>query len=270
MYKTINYRYAIVLVIVIAITGTSVHFVHAWQARKQADTFLKLADEATKAGNPPRAYDLLSRYLALFPNNTEVRARMGMIMARAARNGEQQYQAFFVLERVLREDRQHENDDVRRRVVHLAIDLKYYDKAIKHLEVLTAAHKNEGELFDLIGQCYVAQGEFTKAEEAFSESIKVAPDCFQAYTDLAALLRRHLSKEQQADDLIKVLLEKNPQAAQAHMIAASYWKTFDKLDVAEDEIKKALRLACWPPQAWRLQRRTTCGCTSSTPKPTQK
>ncbi len=248
MQKTINFRFLIVLLIVTAITGASVHFVHAWQARKQADTFLKLADAAQKAGNPRRAYDLLSRYLALFPDNTEVRARMGMILARAARNGEQRYQAFFWLERVLREDRQHENDDVRRRDVRLAIDLGYYDKAIQHLNILKKAHENEGELYDLIGQCQVAQGEFDKAEKSFLEAIEKTPTFVSAYGDLAALRRRHLSKEQEADEVINGLLKENPQSGQAHMIAASYWKTFDRLDVAEAEIDKALKLAAEDPK----------------------
>jgi tetratricopeptide (TPR) repeat protein len=245
MKKTLNYRYLLKLLIVLAIVAGGVHLLHARQAGKQADAFLHQAETAEKEGRLDRAASYLGRYLALRPSETDVRARLGLALAKVARNGEQRLQAFLILEQVLREDPRRE--DVRRKNVALAMDrrLQLYPEAKGHLQVLIDAHKDapDGKLFDLYGQCLAATGDYAEAEKAFEQASTLKPDLVLAYARRAALLKQRLSRPDEADKVIDELLKKNAEKASAHLVCASYWIAAGQPEKAAKAVAAAQKIA---------------------------
>jgi cellulose synthase operon protein C len=243
MIITLNIRYLLRLTLIAIIVGLLVHLLHRRQASRQSQTFLTRAEDAQKRGDFNRTIEYFSRYLVLAPHDADVRARMGFLMARAARKPDRKLQAYFVLEQALREDRKRE--DVRRRNVRLAMEpsLHMYTEALAHLEVLKAAHPDDWEVRDLIGQCQAATGEFDSAKDSFAEAIQRKPSSFESYARQATILRRKLNNPEKADTVVEAMIKANAEEPVAHLFAASYWKEFDHLDKAEAAVAAALKLA---------------------------
>jgi tetratricopeptide (TPR) repeat protein len=245
MKKTLNVRYLLKLLVVLLVVGVGVHLLHARQADRQAEAFLHQADTAEKDGRFDRAAGYLGRYLALRPTETDVRARLGLALAKLARTAEQRLQAFLVLEQVLREDPRRE--DVRRKNINLAMDprLQLYPEAKGHLQVLIDAHKDapEGELFDLYGQSLAATGDYAEAEKAFAQATTLKPDLVLAYARRAALLKQRLNRPDVADKVIDDLLKNNGDRASAHLVSAAYWTGAAEAEKASQAVAAAQKIA---------------------------
>src|SRR6516225_3830016 len=96
-----------------------VHLLHGFQSRRGARDLLPLADAAEQRGDPSEAARFLGNYLTLVPDDVDARARCAELLARlpapAARD-----RALEMFGGVLR--RQPGRDDVRRRLVRVALD----------------------------------------------------------------------------------------------------------------------------------------------------
>jgi predicted Zn-dependent protease len=246
MNKTLNFRFLIGLLVIVAVAAGAIYLLHRRQADKQAQAYLHQADEAQKKGDLPRTVNFLSRYLTLEQSDSNVRARMGFAMARLAKRPDEKLQAFFVFEQVLRDDPK--RDDVRLRNTRLAMDpaLSLYDEALGHLKILSDAKPDDAELLDLTGQCLVAKGEYAAANEMFAKAIERKPDSILTYARCAGILRLKLKDtegaEDKANNLIEDLVKKNEQTAHAHLIAAIYWKEYGTEAKSDALMAKALEL----------------------------
>src|SRR5205814_757545 len=129
--------------------------------------------------------------------------------------------------------------DLRRRAVALAMrpGLARPQQALEHLERLTAARPEDGELRGLLGECKEAlapgrrdpQGLYKEARAAYEGSIKLSPDRVDSYVRLAALLRGPLGDPTAADAVMGVgaaegrgLVAANPKSARAYLARARY------------------------------------------------
>jgi cellulose synthase operon protein C len=82
-----------------------------------------------------------------------------------------------------------------------------------------------------------------KTTEKIDTSDKRRSDPVDPYAGLALVLRQQLNKASDADKIIEKMLDENEQNFRAHLVAANYWREFDKPDRAEPRIKRALQLA---------------------------
>ena len=120
-------------------------------------------------------------------------------------------QALEVLEDVLR--RTPQRQDVRRKLVTLALDLGRSSDAEFHLKVLRTASPNNGELESLSGRCQEAAGQYAEAAEWYEKAIKHAPGEIESYTRLADLYRRRLNEPERTDALMNAMATEMPTAA---------------------------------------------------------
>ncbi len=252
MKKTLNVRYLVGLVLVLAAAATAVYFAHRRQAGKLAEAYLHQADAAEKDGQAGKAADYLRRYLAMRPADTDARARLGLTLAKQAKTANQMVEAYLVLEQVLREDG--DRTDIRRKAIKLAMDprLGLYPEARGHLEALGAGTRDvrDGEIEYLYGQCLEATGEYGKVGDdtkgaygAYRRATRSNPTLVDAHARLAFLLLKRLNDQKGADDVIKHLTaERGPNAAnyKAYLVAAAYWKERSLTGSASeaDELKK--------------------------------
>src|SRR4051812_16122422 len=92
------------------VLAVGVHFLHAYQVRRNAGNLLGQADRAGEQGHLERAADYLKRYLGFVPGDTEALAKYGLMLAddRLATTGKARLRAFLALQQVvLREPDRH-------------------------------------------------------------------------------------------------------------------------------------------------------------------
>jgi tetratricopeptide (TPR) repeat protein len=214
-----------------------VHYLHAVQIKRNAGALLRQANQAENEGNLPRAADYLVQYLALVPDDTETRAKYGLLLAdkRMVTSPRAAMRAFLFLDDVLR--RVPERQGIRRHVVHLAIDVRRFTDARGHLEHLLQENSQDGELERLLGQCEEEARDYQRARISYEGAIRHAPNVSETYSRLAYLLRRHAGEVLQgketksevlrlADQRIAEMVAANERSFRAYLTRAQYYREF--------------------------------------------
>src|SRR5262249_575767 len=121
--KTINLRGVLVVTGSALALGLAVHFLHAFQVRRNAGILLSQAEKAEWEGQISKAIDYLHRYLSLAPQSHQALAKYGTLLAdpSVAKTRRAFEKAYLALEQALR--REPGREDLRRRVVQMALQL---------------------------------------------------------------------------------------------------------------------------------------------------
>ncbi|MBN1394472.1 MAG: tetratricopeptide repeat protein [Pirellulales bacterium] len=260
--RTLNIRFALILLVASVVLGVGTYFLHGYQITENASMFLSQADrleqqaeEAAAKGNIKAEQEALKDatralgwYVRLMPNVVEVRERLGMMLADRAmdENADNRSllfrQAFGLLEDTVAMDPK--RTDARRQLVKMAMMIPRYQDAKEHLQgFLLKDSPNDPELLEQLGQCQMRMGDADAALKSFRKAIEHGPDQVAAYMALASLLRSRFSQPEEADQLMKQLVDVNPKSSQAHYLRAGYLHMTERHDEALEEVSKALELA---------------------------
>ncbi len=225
------------LLATLVVLAGGVHFLHGFQVKRNAGVFLLAANEAEADKDFNKCLDYLSRYLRFRPKDTQTQARYALLLEEQATTTQARFRAFFVLEEALRTDPARE--DVRRRVVALAITLSRFRDARDHLKILQQAHPHETDLVELLAHCQEAGAQFKTATEPgaielYEEIIERDPQRVDCYVRLARIYRR-LDQPDVADEVMK-RLEKLPESVQARVALGGYLLNNGRLDEANVHI----------------------------------
>ncbi|MFL5245596.1 MAG: tetratricopeptide repeat protein [Gemmataceae bacterium] len=147
--KTLSIALASVLVLAV-----SLHFLHAFQLKRNAGSFLELAEREEADGNNAKAIDYLERYLVYKPDNKDAKAKRALLRAQQAEssfNPQMIRDTFFLCDEVLRESP--DRHDVRRKAAILKLRYGLFNEALEEVEKILLAFPDDPELFDLQGQC---------------------------------------------------------------------------------------------------------------------
>jgi cellulose synthase operon protein C len=232
---------------VLLTTGTCL--AHYFQTGRIAQALLWQADHAEQEDRLNDAVKYLGRYLEFVPEDGDVRARLGRLLAgdKLAVNTRARERALFVLEQVLA--REPARNDLRPLLVKLAMDLKRWKLAGDHLQVLHKAQPEDGSLEYLFGRWHEAQQQFAEAEPWYAKAIKHAPQQIDSYVRLADLIQRRLGKDRprarvaQAQKVLDQLVANNPEAFQAYLARSRYRQQHGNPDGAATDAARALALA---------------------------
>ncbi|HZU36908.1 MAG TPA: tetratricopeptide repeat protein, partial [Gemmataceae bacterium] len=250
MRRHLNLRLSACLLAIVALLGVAVHFVHGYQVKRNAATLLEQANLAKQDGNQEDEHIFLARYLGFVPNDTAVLVRYGLLLDDTARHDNKKVswlgQAYLVYHQVLHLDPA--NEEVRRRVAKLALDIRRYPDALDQLSKLLVTHPNDAELQAELGRGEEGVGDFKKAAEAYDTARKLDPTDLISYGHLAALNRQQLANPSKADRVIADMVKNNPRSAQARVMRAQYWLAFPGTDSsalqrAEEDLKAARQLS---------------------------
>jgi len=215
MKYSINFRFLLASLVTFGVLGLGTFAVHAVQVQRQSAFMLDRARQfATEKRFEPalRSYQL---YLQLAPKDIEAHAELGLLLADRGLVS----MAVVQLETVLRSAP--ERVEVRRRLVDLDIALRRYSDARQHLRFLLAV-QTDGKLWEQLGICQDASGDYAGAAESFQKAIAVAPGQCEPYVRLAEVLRLRLDKAKEADAWIDTLVNKNADSSLAHLYRARY------------------------------------------------
>jgi tetratricopeptide (TPR) repeat protein len=233
MRRTLRLGRAAVVLVAFVILAVCVHFLHAFQLTRNASVLLnqgeqaqKQADEAKNAGDHDKAAealgkaaDYLGRYLGFHPDDADALARYGLLLNELAKSPLQKGRAFFVLEKAVRTDPA--RDDVRRKLVDLAVSIGRTLDARDHLKTLLEASPDDPELEYQMGRCEEADGHFADAKTDYEDSIHDGPRRVDAYVRLASLLRRRGDNLVAKDGKKGVNRYSDPKEVMEDMVAAA-------------------------------------------------
>ncbi len=243
---TINKALLVVLLIGLICVGGMVHWVHGLQNRRHADFFLQRAHAAKAEQKPDEAAEEFLRYLRLAANDGNARAELGLLQADRGRFAE----AFPTLEEALRlaPDRQ----DVRRKLVEVAIRLRRPSDAEAHLEILLEKRPDDPELHEILAAALAARGKYVDAAAALETAIEKGPDRLSAYRALAELLRTKLDLAGEADEWMSRAVKENPSSPEAWCLRGEYRRQTGRLEEAADDAAEAMKLDADSPAALML------------------
>ena len=142
-----------------------------------------------------------------------------------------QGQAIGIYNRILK--RMPGRDDVRRLLVQLKIDLHLFNSqppqdegADSDVEDLLKNFPDEGNLWFLQGRCQEERNDATETENALKSYQKAieynAPQRIEAYRRSASLLGNRLEKPEEADRLIKAMVQAKPDNYQVYLERGRY------------------------------------------------
>src|SRR5205823_5813445 len=99
--RTVNRKALAILLAAAAALGAGTHFVHAYQVKSNARSMFEQAEQAQREGQIPQALEYLENYLGLDLDDTDARARYGLLLRDAAKTPQGKLRAFLVLEQTL-------------------------------------------------------------------------------------------------------------------------------------------------------------------------
>lgn len=139
MIRLLNVKLLLGLLLALVLVGVGAHWVHGIREQHTTEALLREADRCDRQGERREQVEYLGRYLAFRPNDLEVLERYGLALAEIATTDQSRQHALTVLERVLRH---HDGDEIRRRLVDLAMapGLGRTKDAKTHLVTLLLAH----------------------------------------------------------------------------------------------------------------------------------
>lgn len=257
--RTLNVRLAVVLLVSFCVFGVGVHFLHGYQVNNNAAMFRKAADQqeelfraAVKKQERDAAQEAsknfflyLKMYVQLNPGDLEQVERLGTaIFENATAGGELRdrrgfLQSLGMLENLLRQAP--ERDTARRRVVKMAMLIRRFQDAKYHLEkYLLVESPKDPELLELLAQCQANMSDFGSALATFNKTIAIDPTRLSVYAQTADLLKNRLKRVNDADALMKKMVEANPKSAQAHTLRGRYLLGSNQASQIDEAIAEAL------------------------------
>src|SRR5205823_5284754 len=108
-------------------------------------------EQAQREGQVPQAPQYLENYLGLERDDTDARARYGLLLRDAAKTPQAKMRAFLALEQALQ--RGCEREDVRRAAAELCVDFRRFAEAREGLNALLQAHPDDADLMRWLGLC---------------------------------------------------------------------------------------------------------------------
>jgi tetratricopeptide (TPR) repeat protein len=238
--RRLNVRFLALIMGLGVLLGAGAYLVHRHQLERTARVLLREADGALAKGGNAQAAQALERYLAIRPRDLDALARYGLVLDRLATNPRVRLQAFLTLEEVLRRDPR--RNDLRRRLVDIAMSLGRYSEARTQLEILGKSTLQDRALDDLRGQCEEALGAYSAAATWYEKAIAHEPQRREVYLRLAALQRTRLQAPDRADRVLDALVAANPDSARALLDRAAYRRRFHLPGAAAD-LQQARRQA---------------------------
>lgn len=190
--RRFDVRVFLIVVVGVGLLGAGVHLVRSNMVSRNAGHLLQQATTAEKRGDLQEAAAYVARYLQFRPNDVDAIERVANLLRRSSNSRKAWSDVLSSLEHVLRLDP--DRDEARRTAIEIALKLRRYTDASRHLEVLfkrNPAFLEDREL--LLAQARTSanlagEGKKDKAASWFVDVIDEHPSSAVAYVELAQFL----------------------------------------------------------------------------------
>ncbi len=232
MRRRLNVKFLVVFLVGLTLASVGVHWLHGYQAKRNASSLLKHAERADADGRVAEANRFRERYLAYVPDDRDVLVKYGLALASDDRDTSPKAlaSALAALEKALLRDP--DRSDARRKAARLAMDLNRLPEAREHLEILLRSTPDDGEAELLLGRCLESDGKFAEAATTYESARKHRPNLIEIYVRLADVLRTRSGDGAKADrvmDAVEVkdgVIARNGQSSRAYLERSRYRRTY--------------------------------------------
>lgn len=239
--RTLNLRFACLLVAILIAFIAGLFGVHQFQYRRIANDILWQARHAREEGMPEDAAQFAYQYLAFYPDDCEVLIELAGWLEERASGRKRLVHVSSLLNRVLQ--LQPDRSDVRRRVVDLNIRIGRWGECLDQLERLLVETPNDAELHAHLGVCQESIGKTAEAAESLARAWQLNPARAATAIDYAGLLMRRMNRPDDAKKVLDEAVRHSPNSAEIHVGLAQYYRTVNKPKEAENEINVAIQLS---------------------------
>jgi len=239
--KRVNTKGLLILMLVLIVLGAGIHFLHAFQIKRNARGLFDSAQE-NEVDQPAQAARSYQQYLKFKPHDGEALSKYGLLLSKVAKSNRDKGQAYQVLSAALRQDGQRE--DVRRLAAKLALEMHRFPDAKAHLEQLP----DDVEKLRQLALCEIKAADYEKAVNCYSLAVRCAPTDTALWLDYARLVRDRpdrsdpLKQRQEGAEEIDTMLLRNEGWA-AHLAAAHYFHEARDGEKADKHVRLALQQA---------------------------
>ncbi|MFL5244733.1 MAG: tetratricopeptide repeat protein [Gemmataceae bacterium] len=246
--RKVNTRFFVSLVLTTAALTGGLFLLHYFQSGRVEAALLFQANRAEEQGQPEKVAQFLGRYLEFAPDDMGERIRLAeMLSSEGMRTvPKSRDRAIYVIEGVLARDPQ--RHDMRCQLAKVAMEMRRWDLAREHLNILQTSGQREAEVAHLFGLWYEGQEQFTDAEGAYAKAVDKDAHSLDSYVRRAYVLRSRLGQPLEADKAIDELVANNGDNFKAHLDRWHYRADFgllgdDQLPQAGKDVSAALKLA---------------------------
>jgi len=240
--KRLNLRFLLILLALTAVLSGSGLVAYKIQRKRSVAALLVRARAAEKAGDRAKADGFYAHYLGFRPDDSEVLADYGVMLAGAADTPAARQKALLVLEQGLRRDPA--RSDIRREVIRIAMDrtMQRYAQAREQIETLLAATPDDGELELQAARCLEGERRYPEAAGLYEKASAHLPSQIDGYIRRAELLRTRLGKPAEAEKVLDRMVELNPDSHRAFLERGKQ-RSLGGPGGADRDIARALQLA---------------------------
>lgn len=223
MPRRLNVPFLLKVIAVALAAGIGIHFLHAFQFQRQAESFLEMAEEAETGKDSDKALTYYQHYLSIRPEDSAVRAKYALALELRARTAPERSRAVQEMEKVLAEDPT--RAPLRFRLIQNLIALNRVKEAIPHVEKLLPDWPDPAEMHHIHGWCLEAVKNYLAAAAAFERAVQRNPARISSWEIWAEVLLclpapdedPEKSPEQQARSVMDRMVSANPKDFQAYL-----------------------------------------------------
>lgn len=185
------------------------------------------------------------RYIGLIPKDSEVLAKLALLLAEEAEKPGASVQAKLQAREALgmASMRNPENQDILRKLAELSFQLGRYAEATTYFKQLREIAPNDPSVAIQLARSLIRTEHFREALSILEQVIAEDKSSIEAYEQLALLLSEKIQDAERAETVIQQMILANPEAAQAYLIRARFYQNQKKFDKARQDIEQALELA---------------------------
>lgn len=217
---TINNRFLLKLVLVLAAFAGVLVGAHAVQAERIPVALKRQSERAADAGKLDMAVHYLRQYLEFHPEDVDSQVRLAELLAKRAPTSRGLSELLFLYDKILRLDP--DRHDTRREALAVALRLGKYADAVTHGELLLKRFPSEAPLWHQLASAQAGLNQNAAARKSYEAAVRLAPDELIGYQMLAQLVWRNLEDTAAAREILDRMVKALPQEPEAYLIRARF------------------------------------------------
>lgn len=217
---TINKRFLLKLVLVVAALTGVLFGVHVVQAGRIPAALRRQADRAADGGKHDVAIHYLRQYLEFEPDDVEAQVQLVEQLKKRNPAGRAGSELIFLYDRILRLEP--DRHAVRREALAACLKSTRFNDAVLHAETLLKAFPTEAALWQQLGSAQAGLNRLADAKKSYETAVAHEPDEILGYKQLAQLVWQNMKDTPGARAILDRMVTAFPQSADAHLIRARF------------------------------------------------